>query len=87
MFVSCIRHSRGPDIIETILARVERVNSFAGNCNSRCGLPSNEGRTQSQSSFVTTVDEVERLTGLYFFVGLADEDEQESDADYSGWRN
>ena len=46
----------------------------------------NEGSTQPLSSFVTTVDEVERLTGLDFFAGLADEDAQEAAFDYSLWR-
>ena len=44
----------------------------------------NEGSTQPLSSFVTTVDEVERLTGLDFFVGL--EDALESASDYSLWK-
>ena len=45
----------------------------------------NEGSTQPLSSFATTVDEVERQTGLDFFAGLADEDALESAADYSLW--
>ena len=46
----------------------------------------NEGSTQPLSSFATTVDEVERLTGLDFFAGLADEDALEANVDYSDWR-
>ena len=46
----------------------------------------NEGTARSLTSFVTTVDEVERLSGLDFFAGLADEDAMESVADYSLWR-
>ena len=42
----------------------------------------NDGSTQPLSSFVTTVDEVERLTGLDFFAGLEDEDALESVSDY-----
>lgn len=45
----------------------------------------NEGSTQPLSSFATTVDEVERLTGLDFFAGLADEDALEAASDYSLW--
>ena len=45
----------------------------------------NEGSTQPLSSFVTTVDEVESLSGLDFFAGLADEDALESAADCSLW--
>ena len=46
----------------------------------------NEGSTQPLSSFATTVDEVERLTGLDFFAGLADEDALEAASDYSLWK-
>ena len=46
----------------------------------------NEGSTQPLSSFATTVDEVERLTGLDFFAGLADEDALEASSDYSPWK-
>ena len=46
----------------------------------------NEGSAQPLSSFVTTVDEVERQTGLDFFAGLADEDALEANVDYSDWR-
>ena len=46
----------------------------------------NEGSTQPLSSFVTPVDEVERLTGLDFFAGLADEDALEAAAEYTMWK-
>lgn len=45
----------------------------------------NEGTVQSLTSFVTTVDEVEQLSGLNFFAELEDEDALESVADYSLW--
>ena len=46
----------------------------------------NEGSAQPLSSFATTVDEVERQTGLDFFAGLADEDALEAASDYSLWK-
>lgn len=45
----------------------------------------NEGSSQPLSSFVTTVDEVEHLTGFDFFAGLEDEDALEAVSDYSLW--
>ena len=43
----------------------------------------NEGSTRPLSFFATTVDEVERLTGLDFFAGLENEDALESCAAFS----
>lgn len=47
----------------------------------------NDGSTQPLSSFVTTVDEVERLTGLDFFAGLEDEEALEFEEDFAMWKS
>ena len=46
----------------------------------------NEGSTLPLSSFIATVDEVERLTVLDFFAGLAAEAALESAAEYTMWK-
>lgn len=46
----------------------------------------NEGSSKPLSAFVTTVDEVERLTGLDFFSGVLDEESLEGSSAYSQWR-
>ena len=47
----------------------------------------NEGSSAPLAGFVTTVDEVERQTGLDFFAGLANEDVLEARSDYDAWRD
>ncbi len=47
----------------------------------------NSGKHNEMSSYVCSIDEVERQTGLDFFKGLPNENAIESKADFNAWRH